>query len=63
MREMDRVRVNDSYFFLQMKLQGFLTWCMPGQPSMGYLKPPWRDVGLPLVGYCHPFYLKRCSSR
>lgn len=51
------------FMLLQMKRWGFLTVCMPGQPSKGYLKPPWRDVGWPLVGYCHLFYLKRCSSR
>lgn len=60
--EMDRARVNDSYFYT-WKIQDFLTFCMPGQPSKGYLKPPWHDVGWPVVGYCHPFYLKRCSSR
>lgn len=40
-----------------------LTFCKLGRPSTGYLMPPWRDVGWPLVGYCHPFYLRRCSSR
>lgn len=31
--------------------------------SKGSLLRPWRGVGWPLVGYCHLFYLKRCSSR
>lgn len=33
------------------------------RPSTGSLKLPWRDAGWPLAGYCHQFYLKRCSSR
>lgn len=44
-------------------LSVFLTVCMLGQPSKGSLKPPWRDVGWPLVDCCHLFYLKQCSSQ
>lgn len=60
-RQTDGQKVCKLFIFLQTKIWGSLTVYMPEQPSKGYLKLLWRDVGWPLVGYCHLFYLKRCS--